>query len=465
MIDLFEFVSLCGATSISGIAIYYCNKKMTQNSRIAKKIEDSSFSVDELFQKIHNTDNAVFKFFDNHSNAQMALSNNKDPKDRLKEVEKLRERSKMRFLDEISIEKNYETKRTSSYKIAAKGSLFNDHPFALNTKDDSTPSEYKNGGILDKNGAKTDENFEEKIKTKIQSFIYVEQNSSNKKGQFEISSSAPLEQFYLRTTQLKKSPKTDQENSKNSSGYQQVIRQGAASFEKSTQITTNLYNRNNKLYVYGISSALLSKIITSKAETVVDTGNSSVRKMLSGAANFLLGRQLSMGVEIKGNIQGVKNGVNVNFIGDLIYDKIEKTFRIDHPQKLYLSQKDFLFNFKLKTWLFRFGTVLGAGAMLWSAYRIYKKWPEYRRAVKNFIFGVKTEWKMTTQIGESTINVSSLTCLVCKSRQRGVILQPCNHLILCRQCFDKMPTPANGKPKRCPQCNRQIFGHEVIFMN
>ncbi len=43
-------------------------------------------------------------------------------------------------------------------------------------------------------------------------------------------------------------------------------------------------------------------------------------------------------------------------------------------------------------------------------------------------------------------------CTVCDERLRDILLLPCSHVILCKNCYD------NGKYQQCPSCSSQLSG-------
>jgi len=48
-------------------------------------------------------------------------------------------------------------------------------------------------------------------------------------------------------------------------------------------------------------------------------------------------------------------------------------------------------------------------------------------------------------------------CVACLSERKNVVLQPCNHLTMCKSCFDQCSST-------CPQCRAEVRGHLVIFL-
>lgn len=48
-------------------------------------------------------------------------------------------------------------------------------------------------------------------------------------------------------------------------------------------------------------------------------------------------------------------------------------------------------------------------------------------------------------------------CVVCLSDRKNVVLQPCNHLTMCENCFHKCSST-------CPQCRCRVERHLVIYM-
>jgi hypothetical protein len=52
--------------------------------------------------------------------------------------------------------------------------------------------------------------------------------------------------------------------------------------------------------------------------------------------------------------------------------------------------------------------------------------------------------------------VDEQLCAVCLTERKNVVLQPCNHLIMCASCFNKCSST-------CPQCRAAVAGHLIVY--
>ncbi len=59
------------------------------------------------------------------------------------------------------------------------------------------------------------------------------------------------------------------------------------------------------------------------------------------------------------------------------------------------------------------------------------------------------------------ISVETLECLKCKRNARDVIFLPCKHLVLCRDCVDRM----YGWEIKCMKCRRKVVDKKYIYVN
>lgn len=51
-------------------------------------------------------------------------------------------------------------------------------------------------------------------------------------------------------------------------------------------------------------------------------------------------------------------------------------------------------------------------------------------------------------------------CVVCLDKPRSVVLQPCHHCIMCKQCLRRLLSNSNAL---CPQCRGAITSHIEIY--
>jgi len=64
-----------------------------------------------------------------------------------------------------------------------------------------------------------------------------------------------------------------------------------------------------------------------------------------------------------------------------------------------------------------------------------------------------------------------LICLVCMEKERAILLRPCNHFVLCEDCYEKLCNDASslegvdGESERpqCPKCRYEVKDHLRVF--
>jgi hypothetical protein len=56
-----------------------------------------------------------------------------------------------------------------------------------------------------------------------------------------------------------------------------------------------------------------------------------------------------------------------------------------------------------------------------------------------------------------------LYCQICFERQRKIKLTPCNHVVTCQQCTDKIVSAASASQRRCPIC-RSVITHTDVAL-
>lgn len=68
--------------------------------------------------------------------------------------------------------------------------------------------------------------------------------------------------------------------------------------------------------------------------------------------------------------------------------------------------------------------------------------------------------KVIVRFGSAyTLSFSPKQCVVCLTNARSVILKPCNHMILCKECYDII-IQGDGL---CPLCRTQINGNDICY--
>ncbi len=81
------------------------------------------------------------------------------------------------------------------------------------------------------------------------------------------------------------------------------------------------------------------------------------------------------------------------------------------------------------------------------------------------------------QLHDALTKLERKKCLVCHERECDVVLIPCYHLCMCKQCYDELHLLVwresnieaylrnNDKPSKCPLCRVDIRARMNVFVN
>jgi len=62
-------------------------------------------------------------------------------------------------------------------------------------------------------------------------------------------------------------------------------------------------------------------------------------------------------------------------------------------------------------------------------------------------------------IEEPTTKIKSdLLCIICEENKRNILFSPCNHVLICEECFNK------GMPQECYVCREKIEKNEYAYL-
>lgn len=136
------------------------------------------------------------------------------------------------------------------------------------------------------------------------------------------------------------------------------------------------------------------------------------------------------------NIYYLKMGTEFIVFGDVLYDLTTQKMRIDYPLKFLVSKQQWISKIekkmhgKIVTIFFCMGLSI---VFAYMAYKISFK----GRGFQNKVI-----------LNEISTNSEDFKCLDCKFYQKNIILNPCSHLVLCKDCYEKRKDPN----KKCPLC-------------
>ena len=211
--------------------------------------------------------------------------------------------------------------------------------------------------------------------------------------------------------------------------------------------------RNMKLDAKGASKLICSRIYR-KSLTLIERIILFIYLVLEA----IFSRQATIkGIRI-GYVEhemGVKNDSILGVYGKVIYDKNKKTMRIDYPEYL-LKNRNFILNrimkeIRDKRMLILFLLIpliislvkLSSKGLNWL-----KKWNASRRVINaDKLTNIKT------------IIIDDVKCLNCLSNINNIILLPCEHFCLCKECYLH-----RIENKNCPKCKREITEIIEVFL-
>lgn len=55
--------------------------------------------------------------------------------------------------------------------------------------------------------------------------------------------------------------------------------------------------------------------------------------------------------------------------------------------------------------------------------------------------------------------MENLQCCVCYENPKNVIFKDCHHMVVCKECYERLPT------KKCPYCKAAIREIITIYVN
>ena len=146
---------------------------------------------------------------------------------------------------------------------------------------------------------------------------------------------------------------------------------------------------------------------------------------------------------------GIKTGGMLSLIGDLVYNTEEKTLVLNKAKPFEMVLKTLNKRIFFTYTKFAVFLAIWSGVMFWA----YKK----RRNDKDFV---------KKKVDENLINIDQVIkgddanlCIICYSKQRSVLPNPCLHLSCCKECFDKL------LKKECPICREKIQCSHEIFID
>lgn len=150
---------------------------------------------------------------------------------------------------------------------------------------------------------------------------------------------------------------------------------------------------------------------------------------------------------------GIKNDTFLNVYGKIAYNINKKTLRMDSPE-YFLRDKTVILNTIYKKirdkriiLILAFIPLLISLVKLGSkCVQLFKRWRNFKQILQN-------------QMNIKKIVINDVKCCVCSENINNIILLPCKHFCVCKDCYNKM-----DEQKKCPQCNSLIIKIIEIFL-
>jgi len=141
---------------------------------------------------------------------------------------------------------------------------------------------------------------------------------------------------------------------------------------------------------------------------------------------------------------GIKVGGFLTVYGKLIYDAKTNTLRIDNPLYFLKNKASALIGLKESLVGHQFMITLLVIPFVLSTYYLVKRWKESYRRYRDKVERAKFE-KVNYNIMDEEYK-----CVICFEHPRNVILKPCMHFSICRDCYESLRT------RNCPVCKVPI---------
>ena len=143
---------------------------------------------------------------------------------------------------------------------------------------------------------------------------------------------------------------------------------------------------------------------------------------------------------------GIKVGGVLTTCGEVVYDRLQNSLKIDHPLYFFSSKARLLEKLQRPlSWKY-FGLFFATLACVGSGIMLTRALKEPYQRLREYLGYRKTD----PLKGIHTMNVDDFKCKKCRDAPRNVFLKPCLHFVLCKECAHLPDT------KICPQCFERI---------
>lgn len=141
-------------------------------------------------------------------------------------------------------------------------------------------------------------------------------------------------------------------------------------------------------------------------------------------------------LKISYNEIGIQLGGILTILGDIVYNKIDKSVRVENSEYIGFSKPNLIDHLKSEKIYSELAMILAAVAFGITGY-IFGG--EFIKVIKKLIY------KNFDSVGKVnfvnfTLNkkINSIYCEKCKKNLKNVVYKPCLHIVICNYCEDEL---------------------------
>ena len=153
---------------------------------------------------------------------------------------------------------------------------------------------------------------------------------------------------------------------------------------------------------------------------------------------------------------GIKDNSHLVVFGEFLYNKLEKTIKIIKPEYFLRSKGSYqrkvaneFFQKKILLILVYIPFIVSSTIFLLKLYQAYKLWKSNQpsSSAQNPLRNI------------NFIKTKNPKCLVCAKNTSSLVLNPCKHLCICKQCFQIQ------SKRQCPECRKNVSDYIELYIS